>query len=503
MQLADRFQITSPRFLGDPQSPRTWVEDPGDILRELPGRRVFRAVSGGERVIVKEYRPRRLRHWLRGYAENEARKALAVRDRGVPVVEPLAWARFGDGRQVLILKEEQGARNLRDVFLNERPKGHARHAMAAAVGALWAQLQNAGIRHDDPHAGNVLVRPDGSLLFSDAWDLRPSSGYLAPRERAADLARFATWFLTHGSMVDLLVFWGEYGRASQLAPKDLEDLRQRVLDRVPSAFRRLSHSRARRARRHGRDVRFGPFFGVAFEGIADDQLERLAGYAARPQRGDHVLKGSRTGWTFSDGDTITKLFLPKKATRALRDLVIGTRADRALDAAEALTHRGLKTPAILAVLRDGWAASRSVLVMERVTDAFPIEEVVDGLDPRQAKLAAARLGRTLRKMHDWGLRHRDLKQQNLLVSRDGMEVTFLDVDGVRQGCGKLDWERRARDLANLGGSLFDHGRVPLGLRLRTLDAYLAGTTPMGFAPGAFARLVIELTQRVEERRLEK
>jgi len=500
VQLPENCRVTSSDFSGDPERPRTWVEEPGDVLRELPGRRVFRAVAGGQRVVVKEFRPRRLRQILRAYAETEASHALAVRALGVEIVEPLAWARFGDGRQILILREEPGARSLHDLYLHQKPRGKARHKIAQHVGTLWAKLQNEGVRHDDPHAGNVLVRPDGSVLLADAWDLRPGSSYLTPNQRAADLARFALFFLKHGSTVDLLVFWGAYGRASQLPPHDLEQLRQRVAELVPNAFRRLSGSRARRTRRHGRPVRFGSFYGLAFGDMDDAGLERIVGLCEHPQRGADVVKAGRTGWTFLLDDVVAKLFLPKKATRALRDMVLGTRAERALNAAEALFHRGLRTPEVLAVLRDAPVASRSILVMRRVTDARPLEEVARGLTPCQARQAAVRTGRTLRRMHDWGLRHRDLKQSNLLFSPDGTEITFLDVDGVSQTCGKLDWERRVRDLANLGGSLFDHSLIPTGLRLRTLDAYLGGRAAPGFAPGEFARRVIELTGRIEERR---
>jgi hypothetical protein len=103
-------------------------------------------------------------------------------------------------------------------------------------------------------------------------------------------------------------------------------------------------------------------------------------------------------------------------------------------------------------------------------------------------------------MHDRGLRHRDLKKDNVVVAADG-EFVFLDLDGVRQRRRAVAWERRAEDLARLAGSLLDLGRVPTGLRLRALDAYLGGCTPPGFAPGGFARLVIRLAAEARARRL--
>jgi len=501
VQLAQGSKILTPDFRGDPERPAAWIESRGEILRELPGRRVFRARAGGLPVIVKESVPVRFKHRLRTYARTEAERALAVAARGVPVVRPLAWACLADGRQLLLLHEEQGARTLQEVVLDGALRGRARHDLARHTGELFAALQNAGIHHRDPHAGNVLVPPDGRLLFSDAKDMKPGH-YPRPEERAADLARFALFFLTHASRVDLLLFWGAYGRAAGLAPDDLERLRRKVLERVPRAFRRLSISRAKRALRRGQPVRIGEFGGVVTGDLSLKDLERIVATATSLESGPHVLKQSPTGWTFGVGEgLIAKVFLPKYRSRPWRDLVRGTRAERALFAAHALRHRRFQTPEILAVLRDGPPPRRSILVMRRETEALPLEEVCRLLPPARAHRAATRLGRTLRRMHDWGLRHRDLKKDNLLLTRDGSQVRFLDLDGVRQNFLRpVDWQRRARDLANLDGSLFDRSLVPTGLRLRVLDGYLGGEAPPGFSPGEFPRSVARQGAEIRERR---
>ncbi len=468
----------------------------------MPGRRVFRATVGGQPVVVKMMIPKRLRHFLRSYARKEAENAIAVRQRGLPVVEPLAYARLDDGRQLLVMRDETGSRTLQDVILNNRLTGKARHKLAQDVGEIWAKLQNAGIRHADAHANNFLVRQDGSIVLADAWVLR-SGDYLTPTQRAVDLSQFALFFLTHANLSDLLLFWGAYGRSSSFLPHDLEALRDEVFRRVPQAFRRLAGSRARRAVRHGERVKVGPFTGYALTDAPAAQLEEIVAHAEALAPGPHVLKQSPTAWTLQVGDMVAKVFLPKKATRPFRDFFVGTRAERAQEAAQALYHRGLDTPEIVAVLRDGVLPDRSILVMQKITDARPIDEALATMAPRRAREAATKLGRALRRMHDWGLRHRDLKRDNVWMRQNG-EFVFLDMDGIRQTRrGKLDWDRRARDLGKLDGSMLDRNAVPTGLRLRALDAYLAGTTPPGYDAGQFAYGVAQAAASARQRQLER
>jgi len=80
-----------------------------------------------------------------------------------------------------------------------------------------------------------------------------------------------------------------------------------------------------------------------------------------------------------------------------------------------------------------------------------------------------RLGRLLRRFHESGLKHRDLKAANLLVNDSG--IHFIDLVGVSRH-SKVPFLRRVRDLARLNGSFHQSTQLSQTDKLRFLRAYL-------------------------------
>ena len=174
--------------------------------------------------------------------------------------------------------------------------------------------------------------------------------------------------------------------------------------------------------------------------------------------------------------------------------------------AENLAARGCATPpvAVARALRRGcgWQldlATARVAGARDLLDALQRALGPDG-SPGTAGQLAGRAGRTVRRLHDAGLRHRDLQLKNLLVPADAdaaADLVVLDLDRCRLD-GTLGLDQRLDSLARLGRSTAKAG---------LLDGAAAG----GLGPadvvrffrgyGALAGLGVGALRRRVDRRL--
>lgn len=126
----------------------------------------------------------------------------------------------------------------------------------------------------------------------------------------------------------------------------------------------------------------------------------------------------------------------------------------AWNAAMALRERGFHTPRPLVGLR---AAGRlggaaGIVAFEEVAAGQALDHWLTRLPPasaRRGRLLAA-LGAELKRFHDQGLRHRDLRQGNIFASRAGPDWVFhyLDLNRLRVQA-PLDTTQRLRELERL------------------------------------------------------
>ncbi len=462
-------------------------------VKLTPHRDVHRVRIAGHDMHVKHYRPdgrEALRAWFRDpKAKTECERGLELLRRGVPTLEPLAWGRDGL-HGWLVTRTLPDAVNLLD-WLAPRP---CLRRLGPALGAFLARCHEAGVRHGDLHPGNLLLREGagGPELF--LIDLALASAGRVPTwaEARADLLAIDRWFAVRFSRQDRLRGWRAY-HAARRPPVDAHHGARALADETVRTLIDLAREQDGACRGKGRHFRAIP--GGLATSDAPPEAAALAAEADAVIEAGRVYKRSASSavveTTLAGREVVLKRV---DATRWTDPLAALFRAPPALHAwrmGHALCQRGLPTPRPLAVWHEYVCGlpTAGYLVMEKVPGADHLLGHVRSLagDPAALRALAFDLGRLLRRMHAWGVSHRDLKAANILVSPAGVvmgtrrlegappdgrwHLWLCDLAGVRLSPG-LGVGRKARDLARLNASFLSERTVSRTDRLRVLLAYL-------------------------------
>jgi tRNA A-37 threonylcarbamoyl transferase component Bud32 len=359
-----------------------------------------RSVHRWKGLYVKRFKPgnilQRVRSRLNDKALHEYRILLGLRERGIEVPRPAAWARHA-GSTWLFTEEIPGARALKDLPL-DRP-------LLRRLADFVRRLHAAGLRNDDLHLGNLLLS-GGSIHLIDVHraELLPS---LTPAEEAESAGFLLLSLVTKISRSEALRFIHGCGA----------DVRETL-----AAFRthrdRYYRDRQSRVWRDGSD--FEVRDGVSVRRPLPYQ-EGLRLLDAPPGRLVKDLPGRRL-WQVD-----ARSFVKEGARRAWSN-------------GFGLETRGIPTPRLLAARGDRIAG-------EWIEGALPLWEHVRRHGVSRPFLE--HLAGLLRRMHERGVEHRDLKANNVIV-RDGA-VWIIDVDRVRftREAGR---EARVLNLAQLNAA---------------------------------------------------
>ncbi len=190
-----------------------------------------------------------------------------------------------------------------------------------------------------------------------------------------------------------------------------------------------------------------------------------------------VLNLSRTACVKSgqlDGKTIfIKRYNFKGWRDACKNLFRKSRALRAFESALLLENLGVPTPAVV------FACERRILGVLVVS--YIATEGIDALDlvRHQARHGFTdddirRLARCMRRLHEMGILHVDLKGENLLID-DKHTIHLIDLDRLRR-VRHLGLKARAKNLSYLNASFAT--TLPGEMRALFLDEYLKGHTDL-------------------------
>ncbi len=442
---------------------------------------------------------------LRGAASRrEFHNALEAERRGVPSIRPLAFAtdvRQGSAtEQLLVTAALPGAIPL-DVYTELHgqllgPSSNRRRALVEALASFCAQAHEAGLEHDDLHAGNILVVwPEGAKQPRLHWidlDKARFGRPLAWRASRRNLAMLLCGLHHLATPRDLWRFWRRY---RQRRPTLRVDGRQAPREIWQHGLNRVWHvlrDRDRRALRNNRQfsvvktdrgVAFGlQQFNTPLEALLSDPEQLLS------LPGTQALK-------LSFGSVVVKIKLPGEDAReiALKRVRAKSWAKRLLAMfrpsrarigwvrGHALLARGVATATPLFALepRPGTCWGESYLATEWIVGTqnlhlylWDLANRPRGKQRAPIRRSAESLGALLGRMHAYGVSHRDLKGCNLTVVERESDVRWylLDLEGVRLK-RQLSLTERATNLARLAVSAEIHPCVSRADRWRFLRAY--------------------------------
>jgi tRNA A-37 threonylcarbamoyl transferase component Bud32 len=407
---------------------------PSTLVKSNSGRSVWRVPLGTPGLYVKRFPP----ELLRDRARKEADLLSALQKARIPCPRLVALARDEEG-SYLLTEEIPDARPLSDVL--QRSSSRAR-VLLQDLGRLAKKLHDSGFDHQDFHAGNVLVR-ETDLYVIDVHRATQKKS-LSRDCRLNGLAFTAMSFVEVRPRTDLLRFFQAYGLHLR---QDWVDVWKRLWKRHYDYFL----GRQKRAFKEGSG--FGVKGSLHYrKGIDLDALLRQVGTGKR----ESIRRTKAESLDRVDRSLFVKTTTPSRAKRIWEN-------------AHGLALRGIDTPKL-------WAWDRTWVAGEWV-DSVDLHDYVrtiyDGLSREERLAFLFRLARRIRRFHDYGCYHKDLKAGNILVGTGRILVIDLDPVRFRQDVTE---DERLYNLAQLNAAV----TPPLTRtdRLRFLDFYFGSCSSL-------------------------
>ena len=463
-----------------------------DVLRLTPHRRVLR-IDAEPAVIVKHFSPGALSGVLKGIFRGDpalrewsALRRAARHELPVPKAVAVGWRyRFPRRESFLVTEVLDDAVPLGQyLYAVQRAAAAPRRKAIEQAARVLRKAHDVGMFHKDLHLDNLMVRnkeagPQVFLIDLQRVDFRRP---LTIKERLINLAELHGG-CTAATHAERLRFLKTYLLASPGLGKDLRPLLLRLETMALKHRLSLWRSRQKRCLADNRDfvkLRVGRYIGCArrdwtegaFLSALSGPVELLSSCA--------VVKDSRTT-TVGAGKVCERAIHLKRYNYqgmgyALKDLFRASRAKRAWVAGNSCMMRGLSVaaPVIYLERRRGCVLLESYLVSHTVEGRSLTEIMAQWAGPLSEKRDLIDgLARFLARMHRHQVANRDLKGDNLIVSRKGSEqhvFSIVDFDGV--DIGPVSWRTRVKNLTRLERGVRESATATTTDRLRFLRTYL-------------------------------
>jgi tRNA A-37 threonylcarbamoyl transferase component Bud32 len=495
------------------------------VVKKGAGRAIYHVRHPDGEFYIKHFRPTaRLRSLHQRFRRDRAVKefdvARQMRSQGIPTVRPLA---LGEKRKLGLLSESflvtEASANHQTLFElveehHRRPESMTnveRRCLARDLADLTASLHARGLEHRDLHERNIVVeRVRSSLDGTRSFDLRILDLHELRRHRELtwaqtlhELARLGRYFSIRTGRTDRVRFLKRYGEVCGWTREEFRirarAIEEEVIQSRANFWRRRDLRPTWRSSLVQKDRGSGAIWHRSLPTLeARDFVARPAGWLA-----ERVLVWWKRGRSTQVAEAridnesrpllpiasivIVKRYLYHPFRELIASLLRDNPATRAWRNGWALRIRELPTPQpLLLVHRRRWGlVTESYLMTERVGDGKPIDRYLSDACERMSKSERPRFirsyveqaGRLLRRMHERGITHPDLKATNVLAVTsqrgDRPEFWLIDLDGVKTWQRVPDREM-VQNLARFAVGFRHHPWLTRTDRVRFLRAYLGG-----------------------------
>lgn len=444
-------------------------------------------------------------------AEREWDVARKITKREVPTFTPLAvgkFRRFGLlKKNYLISKSIDSAKPLKEYVPDGYPDQVGgdvpeKRSVIEGLAQFVKDLHQKGILHQDFHSGNILMeKGDKGNVYFYLMDLHrvKLQSTLTDRQRIQNLASLNTGFYQTTRKTEKLRFLKTYLKGDRTGEENYLRFVRLIEATTDKMMKKMWHKRDKRCMKSNKY--FVPFKAGTYKGSInrDFYSPELLDLLHNPDKS--FLEPLNT--VIKDSHTTSSCFMPLKIAGkkvefhikrynyqnifyALKNLFRTSRGKRVWKVANGWVLRNIPTPLPVAFLeqRKGRFLIKSFFITKKIDQSLPLISLFQkGTTNSPDEISKIRNellqqgAHILRRMHERGVCHGDLKASNILVQKkagqkEKLYLVDLDSARVKKSVKERD---RIRDLARLNASLLDTRAVPTSDRLRLLHYYLRQT----------------------------